>query len=1154
MNAPTLIVGLGGTGSKIVLKVADMATAEEKSKIAFAVFDTDVNELSKIKKQNPFVHTIQTSTKLSVGEYLDIDTHCRDNWFPVNAILNSKTLTEGAGQVRAVSRMAFETAVRAGKMEELHKAIESLYKLEGEEYQQALRVIIVSSLAGGTGSGILLPVALYIKNYLATRFRQSANITRGFFLLPEVFYGVIAGQAERNNLKSNAYAALRELDAFMMKGDSTLPENFKSSVKIEFPCVSSDAYEEYNIRPYDFCFLFDAQNIDGNKLNSQEQYLDHAANCIYAQSIGPMNKRSNSSEDNVIRKLAKEKGRNRYAGAGTSMLIYPVEDVKKYMSLTWAKECISDQWLAFDKDFKALLKENSARRKQGLPVADIKAGPEYIRSVDNGAENDNPFATAIQNACAVFKEDGITRDHFKWDDYIEALKDRIKDSAKGAGAIEVEQLKASADAAVEDLPEAVKGADDWSSPFKATYSKILSYKGMAEHYVKASAHSFAYSIFRADADVTAGKEKFRLETYLRDNTENFIHPCAVRYFLYNVQNVLTAHYTEVSNAVEKIEKKFANFEEETFDDNNDKTTNNIGNIKNVVKVSLLDKWKSDLNAGQQDIADAFTELISQIDAYREKAVLMAVLEEGLEYVKELTEAFESFFNSFESKLDAMGRDLKIIEKKRENTEGLTARYVCASRKCLTGMAEKMPYTGGAIEIDSKLSESIYKRVRDYSQLKAKSEHEDYFSAIFDVDILNYFTGKLMESYATDVDLDIIQAIEKEAGYEEGLYDDRRVTEYVKQAIGVAKNLASPFIEKPLGEERDPVYSCAYNDKLDPNDDSPKSTLIKEQLKNYGGEQDADIPKNKILFYQSFYGLRANDLSKFAPPSKGETYDRSAGEYFKAYYELVSKIHPVPSESKVITPHIDRWWHNAIKMPDLDDENQEIQLNRIYSAFYWAFVNNRVNLFDMGARNKAYRLIGNLMGKEESSKILTVSNGTPCDQFYEVLDAMAIYPELVDAVLKKIEETIDKDIDAGRDDKDNTLYKDIEDLRIREADLEDSVERSIFEFPLLLKKSMTAEIYDETKALRMLNVVISETERLVKAFTNERDYAGAVGALFETQFDKFLANLEKENKLGKNIYKDPLFAEICDTIVNALEEAELVDEPERVRAKYVKLIK
>lgn len=235
MIAPTLLVGLGGTGSKIVCRVSKMVTEEQRKRIGFAVFDTDINELREIRDENPFIRTIQTSTKLSVGEYLNIDTHARDTWFPVNAILNSKTLTEGAGQVRAISRLAFDTAIRAGNMEPLHAAIEDLYKLEEEQSDQALRVIIVSSLAGGTGSGLILPVAAYIKNFLSTRFQQSANITRGFFILPEVFYEVIRGQAERNNLKCNAYATLRELDAFLMKGDATLPDKYAETVKLEFP-------------------------------------------------------------------------------------------------------------------------------------------------------------------------------------------------------------------------------------------------------------------------------------------------------------------------------------------------------------------------------------------------------------------------------------------------------------------------------------------------------------------------------------------------------------------------------------------------------------------------------------------------------------------------------------------------------------------------------------------------------------------------------------------------------------------------------------------------------------------------------------------------------------------------------------------------------
>ena len=77
MIAPTLLVGLGGTGSKIVCRVSQMVTEEQRKRIGFAVFDTDINELREIREANPFIKTIQTSTKLTVGEYLNIDTHAK---------------------------------------------------------------------------------------------------------------------------------------------------------------------------------------------------------------------------------------------------------------------------------------------------------------------------------------------------------------------------------------------------------------------------------------------------------------------------------------------------------------------------------------------------------------------------------------------------------------------------------------------------------------------------------------------------------------------------------------------------------------------------------------------------------------------------------------------------------------------------------------------------------------------------------------------------------------------------------------------------------------------------------------------------------------------------------------------------------------------
>ena len=38
--------------------------------------------------------------------------------------------------------------------------------------------------------------------------------------------------------------------------------------------------------------------------------------------------------------------------------------------------------------------------------------------------------------------------------------------------------------------------------------------------------------------------------------------------------------------------------------------------------------------------------------------------------------------------------------------------------------------------------------------------------------------------------------------------------------------------------------------------------------------------------------------------------------------------------------------------------------------------------------------------------MIVSNGTECDKLYEVLDAIAIYPELVERILERIEILID----------------------------------------------------------------------------------------------------------------------------------------------------
>lgn len=1144
MNAPTLLIGLGGTGCKIIERVSKMVTADQRSSIAFAVFDTDVNDLRGIQERNPFIKTIQTSTKQTVGEYLNKDTHARDTWFPVNAILNGKTLTEGAGQVRAISRLALETVIRAGKMEPLHEAIQSLYKVEEDKADQALRVIIVSSLAGGTGSGLILPVALYTRNYLQTHYRQNANITRGFFILPEVFDEVIVGQTERNNLKANAYATLRELDAFLMKGDATLPEKYADSVRMQFPKAASAGYEDYNVRPYDFCFLFDAQNAEGGKLNSFDQYLDHAANCIFAQSIGPMNKRSNSSEDNTIRKLAKERGRNRYAGAGASMLIYPFEDIRSYIALNWAKQCVSKQWLVFDNLYKEMCKENEQKKEQGLSAKEMSLSSFYVNQIESAAKHDDAFAKAIIQSTGVYKN-GVTRSSDRWSDYVKAVMDKIEH--------DLEDSSSDLSSKYDDVREQINNLENEWENFAGAYEAADEYRQMSNVYVDEVSQTIAYSMFKESKSVSNSvKLDYKLETYLVGQDGKFLHPNAVRYLLTKILILMKKQQDAVDSDKKDSKLYFDSFEKNTFDDASTEDVEETVDDLTDKKVSIISKLTKRPNGEQEEMKRKFKAYFEKIGVYQTECAQSYVLKQGIDYIESIITAFESFYKSFDGKVDNIDKNINDICNKYSSSKGTTVRYVCATKDCLKAMCDKMPYTGSTIAIDSDLAKEIYTKVHDYALTKDKPNNNRYFSDLFDKGIIGYFEKAVMKDYSSELDVDVITAIRKEADYE-GLFKEaedayEQIKQYVHKVIEDTRKLSCPFIESPIGEQREPINSCTFNIALKPDkgDESERAQLIRRDLMNFGGEPDEDISQNMIMFYQSFYGLRANDLSKFAPPEKSMTYNRSSGEYFKAYYELVSGIYPEAHKSKEISPHIDRWWHIITKMPDLDEDNQEKQEREMYAAFFWAMINGYVLLCDEGSDSKVYKLRSIILGMEDDS--LIVSNGTACDQLYEVLDAIAIYPELIKKILEDVDRLSENDVNNNSQLEDGILFSALKSFSISKPGLgkKNSPAKSIFDLPMLMKKSATPDIYYEANVIEMLGVEIDEIIRYISRFCSEKELPEIAGKLIMEQFDKHLESLGIEYEENPAIYRESLFEKVCDTITNSLKNLGLIEEASKIQ--------
>ena len=75
-----------------------------------------------------------------------------------------KPLTEGAGQLRVISRLALRALMKEDKLTSFWQEIEKIFPVTSDQTEYGVRVIIVTSLAGGTGSGCFCKLLyIYVK-------------------------------------------------------------------------------------------------------------------------------------------------------------------------------------------------------------------------------------------------------------------------------------------------------------------------------------------------------------------------------------------------------------------------------------------------------------------------------------------------------------------------------------------------------------------------------------------------------------------------------------------------------------------------------------------------------------------------------------------------------------------------------------------------------------------------------------------------------------------------------------------------------------------------------------------------------------------------------------------------------------------------------
>jgi hypothetical protein len=341
---PTVVIGLGGTGHGAILKLKRRfidAYGSVPPIIRFLSFDTTENVDHSEQADDGRAVTLEQGSERHVisvanpGSYVNGTFEHIEAWWPPN--IPVQAINAGAGQVRARGRLALFARSRE-IFAAVNKAIDDVRQIKNqkladiEEFRVSDRggveVYIVSSLAGGTGSGTFLDLAFITRSLLDSL----SNIT-GVLVLPRVFKD-LAGVAL---VKPNAYGALKEIERF-----------FKMEPKDSFSIDYGTHVIDVTRPPFDLLYLMDSVNELGNVVKDARDLLELISHGLYIQIGSQIGVDADNTVDNIKTHLSVAgtvRGRSaNYCSFGIASLALPVKEYET-MKIHDARKLLSDDLL-----------------------------------------------------------------------------------------------------------------------------------------------------------------------------------------------------------------------------------------------------------------------------------------------------------------------------------------------------------------------------------------------------------------------------------------------------------------------------------------------------------------------------------------------------------------------------------------------------------------------------------------------------------------------------------------------------------------------------------------------------------------------------------------------------------------------------------------
>ncbi|HEX5691334.1 MAG TPA: tubulin-like doman-containing protein, partial [Roseiflexaceae bacterium] len=399
---PAIIIGLGGTGKWVLTYVKknllDIYGGEMPKSVRLLSFDTTSEKISReggaapeddarvgdvqLDKQSEFVYlggNIQQICReiQDQGKHQHIRSWLQARTYLQTADSDAFDISRGAGQKRPFGRMAVFYDLQQAVQSKISNKIETALGevVDANNRQEPVEIYIVASLAGGTGSGMVIDIA-HLTRWFASRQIRTGFAIRGFLALHNTFRSVI----KTEHVQPQVFAALRELDRFMLVFNQRYPIVYNPNNQ-----ALQTIYGGQLGKLFDNCYLLDATRehlpLDGFEpkygmypsiADAVTMLLDGGTGDAYAQHYKNVNTRIADVQSKIKQPI--------YSSVGAYSLVLPVEDILTSLSYRFAIDLLGRHLLNLERQTNENGQTNFVLNFDSDPVKDAAT---FLRSPRN---------------------------------------------------------------------------------------------------------------------------------------------------------------------------------------------------------------------------------------------------------------------------------------------------------------------------------------------------------------------------------------------------------------------------------------------------------------------------------------------------------------------------------------------------------------------------------------------------------------------------------------------------------------------------------------------------------------------------------------------------------------------------------------------------